>query len=52
MVVLDQGGEKWPDSGYILKVGPKELADQLDVKCETKESEKHQNFSWPDRLQG
>lgn len=37
---LDQGsgnggGEKWSNSGYILKVETTWFADRLDVKCET-----------------
>lgn len=33
---LDQGanngiGGKWPDSRYILKIGPKRLSDELDI---------------------
>lgn len=32
-----EDGEKWPDSRYILKGGPKELADGVDVSMKEKD---------------
>lgn len=32
-------GEKWLDSGYVLKLQPKGIPDELDMRCKKKKTQ-------------
>lgn len=45
---MDQGGssrdgEKWSDSGYVLRIEPREFPDIINMECE-KHQERPQRF--------